>query len=118
MSTFEERESENERQIAYLQRVQSKSKRYHLVVTFTYSFKSVLYYQRFTKTNIYDKCRITKYELERPKKIKKQTKRTNAIEISENTQEKKQNTYKICAATQEKHKTLRCKTGMLTFILI
>ena len=44
MSTFEERESENERQIAYLQRVQSKSKRYHLVVTFTYSFKCVLSY--------------------------------------------------------------------------
>ena len=44
MSTFEERELENERQIAYLQRVQSKSKRYHLVVTFTYSFKCVLSY--------------------------------------------------------------------------
>ena len=51
------------------------------------------------------------------KKFKKQTKRTNAIEISENTQEKIEYLQNLCG-NSGKHKTLRCKTGMLTFILI
>ena len=36
----------------------------------SYSYKFVLYYERFTRTNIYDKYWITKYELERLKMFK------------------------------------------------
>ena len=77
----------------------------------SYNYKFVLYYERFTRTNIYDKYWITKYELERLKMFKcdrKERKFIRKIRIL----------TRSVRLLRKNTKKLTYKKIMLTFILI